>query len=143
MLSKILSVLGGDLIGEVGDLIRQWQDGKISKDELAFKIKTFEAANEQAIRLAQLEINKEEAKHSSLFVSGGRPFIVWVCGIGFAMNFLIGPLLTFLCALAGVPVVFPTIDISGMMPLLLGLLGLGGMRTYEKMKGVARNSLND
>jgi len=94
MLSKILSVLGGDLIGEVGDLIRQWQDGKISKDELAFKIRTFEAANEQAIKIAQIELNKEEAKHKSVFISGWRPFLGWCMALGFAMNFVIGPLLS-------------------------------------------------
>lgn len=143
MLSKILSVLGGDLIGEIGDLISQWQQGKITKEELAFKIKTFEAANEQAIKLAQIEVNKEEAKHKSIYVAGWRPFIGWVCGLGFAMNFLVGPLLTFFCALAGVPVVFPTIDVASFMPVLLGMLGLGAYRTYEKEKGVARKTLSD
>ena len=143
MLSKILSVLGGDLIGEIGDLISQWQQGKITKEELAFKIKTFEAANEQAIKLAQIEVNKEEAKHKSIYVAGWRPFIGWVCGLGFAMNFLVGPLLTFFCALAGVPVVFPTIDVAAFMPVLLGMLGLGAYRTYEKEKGVARKTLSD
>jgi hypothetical protein len=143
MLSKILSVLGGDLIGEVGDLIRQWQDGKISKDELAFKIRTFEAANEQAIKIAQIELNKEEAKHKSVFISGWRPFLGWCMALGFAMNFVIGPLLSFLLASAGVPVGFPVIDVATFMPVLLGMLGLGGFRTFEKTKGVARKSLNE
>ena len=93
------------------------------------------------MRLAQIALNTEEAKHSSLFVSGARPFILWVCGLGFAMNFLIAPIGTFVASLAGYSIVFPQADLSVMMPVLLGLLGLGGMRTFEKLNGVSRNKI--
>lgn len=81
----------------------------------------------------QMEINKVEAASSSLFVSGWRPSIGWVCGAGFAVQFVVGPLAEWGAALAGHPVKFPQMDTGTMMPLLLGMLGLGGLRTAEKL----------
>jgi len=85
----------------------------------------------------QMDINKAEAASSSVFVSGWRPSVGWVCSAGFAVQFVIGPLAEWGAALAGHPVKFPQMDTGTMMPLLLGMLGLGGMRTVEKMQGVA------
>jgi len=81
----------------------------------------------------QMDINKVEAASSSLFVSGWRPSIGWICGAGFAVQFVIGPLAEWGAALAGHPVKFPQMDTGTMMPLLLGMLGLGGLRTAEKL----------
>jgi hypothetical protein len=81
----------------------------------------------------QMEINKVEAASSSIFVSGWRPSIGWVCGAGFAVQFVIGPLAEWGSTLAGHPVKFPQMDTGTMMPLLLGMLGLGGLRTAEKL----------
>ena len=81
----------------------------------------------------QMGINKVEAASSSLFVSGWRPSIGWVCGAGFAVQFVIGPLAEWGAALAGHPVKVPQMDTGTMMPLLLGMLGLGGLRTAEKL----------
>jgi len=81
----------------------------------------------------QMEINKAEAASSSLFVSGWRPSIGWICGAGFAVQFVIGPLAEWGSVLAGHPVKFPQMDTGTMMPLLLGMLGLGGLRTAEKL----------
>ena len=81
----------------------------------------------------QMEINKVEAASSSLFVSGWRPSIGWVCGAGFAVQFVIGPLAEWGSALYGHPVKFPQMDTGTLMPLLLGMLGLGGLRTAEKL----------
>jgi hypothetical protein len=81
----------------------------------------------------QMEINKVEAASSSLFVSGWRPAIGWICGAGFAVQFVIGPLAEWGAALAGHSVKFPQMDTGTMMPLLLGMLGLGGLRTAEKL----------
>ena len=85
----------------------------------------------------QMDINKVEAANPSVFVSGWRPGIGWVCGAGFAVQFVVGPLAEWGSALYGHPVKFPQMDTGTMMPLLLGMLGLGGMRTAEKMQGVA------
>ena len=81
----------------------------------------------------QMDINKVEAASSSVFVSGWRPSIGWVCGAGFAVQFVIGPLAEWGSALYGHPVKFPQMDTGTMMPLLLGMLGLGGLRTAEKL----------
>ena len=81
----------------------------------------------------QMEINKVEAASSSIFVSGWRPSIGWICGAGFAVQFVIGPLAEWGSSLAGHPVKFPQMDTGTMMPLLLGMLGLGGLRTAEKL----------
>ena len=92
---------------------------------------------ELALIAGQMDINKIEAASASVFVSGWRPAIGWICGAGFAVQFVIGPLAEWGSALAGHPVKFPQMDTGTMMPLLLGMLGLGGMRTAEKMQGVA------
>lgn len=85
----------------------------------------------------QLAINATEAASTSTFVSGWRPFIGWVCGCGFSVQFVVGPLGQWVASIFGHPVVFPQLDIGTMMPLLLGMLGLGGLRTAEKINGVA------
>lgn len=85
----------------------------------------------------QLDINKAEAASSSVFTSGWRPFIGWVCGAGCAWNWIGLPVTTFACAYFGHPASVSPADLSEMLPLLLGMLGLGGLRTFEKVKGVA------
>lgn len=86
---------------------------------------------------SQIEVNKEEAKSNSLFVSGWRPFIGWVCGSAFAWVYILQPVLAFFFNAAGHPVTLPHIEFGEMSSVLLGMLGLGGMRSYEKVKGVA------
>ena len=90
------------------------------------------------IDLAQLEVNKVEAASRSVFVAGWRPFIGWTCGAALAYTYVVQPLMIFIMAQTGHLVEMPTLDIAGLMPVLMGILGLGGMRSYEKIKGVAR-----
>jgi len=94
-------------------------------------------SGELAQLAGQMDINKLEATNPSIFVSGWRPAIGWICGAGFGVQFVIGPLAEWGSALYGHPVKFPQMDTGTMMPLLLGMLGLGGMRTAEKIQGVA------
>tara|TARA_R110000868_G_scaffold54001_2_gene169277 strand:- start:2267 stop:2686 length:420 start_codon:yes stop_codon:yes gene_type:complete len=92
----------------------------------------------QATDLAQLEVNKEEAKSSSFFVSGWRPFIGWGCGIAFIYSALIEPICRFVAATIFLyNGSFPVIDSDLTMQVMLGMLGLGAMRSYEKKSGVA------
>jgi hypothetical protein len=84
----------------------------------------------------QLETNKVEAGSQSMFVAGWRPFIGWVCGAGCAWNWIGLPVAKFALAAAGHPLPLNPADLSEMMPLLIGMLGLGGMRTFEKVQGV-------
>lgn len=86
---------------------------------------------------AQNEVNKIEAQSSSLFVAGWRPFIGWICGSGLAIQFIVNPLATFTCATLGHPIQFPLLETGTMIQLLVGMLGLGAMRTYEKLQGVS------
>lgn len=86
----------------------------------------------------QADINLEEAKNSNLFVSGWRSFIGWVCGIAFAYHYILQPLLAFLFAASGHKVDLPVFDMDALVTVLFGMLGLGGLRTFEKVKGVTK-----
>tara|TARA_Y100000310_G_C20582972_1_gene763926 strand:+ start:568 stop:975 length:408 start_codon:yes stop_codon:yes gene_type:complete len=90
------------------------------------------------IDLAQLDINKQEAAHRSVFVAGWRPFIGWVCGFALAYTYVVQPMAMFVLAQTGHLVTLPQVDMALMMPVLMGMLGLGGLRTFEKTKGVAK-----
>ena len=84
----------------------------------------------------QIDINKAEAAHQSLFVAGWRPAIGWVCGAAFAFKFILGPAAVVSMAMAGHPITLPVFDFSEMSTILVAMLGLGGLRTVEKVKGV-------
>ena len=92
----------------------------------------------QNANLAQLEVNKVEATHKSIFVAGWRPFVGWVCGVAMSYHFIIAPLVQFGFALGGIDQDLPEFDFSQLSTVLMGMLGLGGLRTFEKMKGVAK-----
>ena len=85
----------------------------------------------------QIAVNQVEAASPSVFVAGWRPFIGWVCGLAFAYKFVLAPMAAFALAACGHPVVLPVLDFSEMSTVLLGMLGIGGLRTIEKIKGVA------
>lgn len=92
----------------------------------------------------QLAINQKEAEHGSIFVAGWRPAIGWICGVGIAWNFIVQPLIMWVAFLVPEGPDLsnaPRLDISELMTLLFGMLGLGGMRTYEKRLGVARTGV--
>lgn len=90
----------------------------------------------------QLRINEKEAQHGSVFVAGARPFLLWVCGFAFLWQFVLQPLGTWVVIVAGVEVEpLPMLDFGPLMTLTLGMLGLGGLRTYEKRIGVARTDI--
>lgn len=82
---------------------------------------------------AQTRINETEAQHARLFISGWRPFIGWVCGVAFAYHFVLQPLLAFAIANAGGEVRLPAFAMDELSTVLMGLLGLGGLRTLEKI----------
>tara|TARA_R100001163_G_C5025462_1_gene167136 strand:+ start:503 stop:910 length:408 start_codon:yes stop_codon:yes gene_type:complete len=90
------------------------------------------------IDIAQLEINKAEASHKSIFVAGWRPFIGWTCGVALAYSYVLQPILVFILAQSGYLVDLPKVELGEMMPVLMGMLGLGGLRTFEKFKGVSK-----
>jgi len=106
-----------------------------SKAKLEMEARLLEAATAQASQ--QTEINKIEAQHQSLFVSGWRPYIGWVCGMAIAWAFLVAPMLSWLLPVMGVVAVVPPLQTEFLLELVFAMLGLGGLRTFEKLKGVA------
>ena len=126
------------LICPVSSLLEKFIPDKDLRSKLSHEIATMAEKNAHEQIKAQLEINKTEAQHNSLFVSGWRPAVGWTCCLGMAANFLIIPMTNFALALASSNISIPLIDLETMLPVLLGMLGLGGMRSYEKSKGVAR-----
>lgn len=89
------------------------------------------------IAKGQMAINAAEASNGSLFIGGWRPFIGWTCGAAFAYKFVLAPAAAFALTAYGNPIVLPVLDFTEMSTVLLGMLGLGGMRTVEKIKGVS------
>lgn len=116
------------LVSPVSDLLSEFIEDKDKRNEIAYKIAS--QAHEQT--MAQIDVNKTEAAHKSLFVAGWRPAIGWICGLAIANNYLLLPYAQVL----GLAVI--GLDAAELMPLIMGMLGLGGARTYEKMKGVSR-----
>ena len=119
------------LIGPVAGLLDKFIPDKDQAAALAHEIATMSEKHAQELSLAQLSVNKEEAK-GNWFQSSWRPAVAWICVLGMAVNFLISPLLSPL----GIDV--PQADTSVMMPVLMGMLGLGGLRSFEKTKGVTK-----
>lgn len=90
----------------------------------------------------QLKINEKEAEHGSIFVAGWRPAIGWICGSALGWNFIILPVASWGAFIYGIDLEgMPTLDTGELTTILLGMLGLGGLRTYEKRLGVARTDL--
>ena len=119
------------LIGPITGLLGKFVEDKDQKNALAHEIATLAQKEAHKNAAFQLEVNKVEAAHKSLFVAGWRPFIGWCCGLGLLYSVLLSPLLDIWFEM-------PVIDSSILMPTMTGMLGLGALRSYEKVKGVSR-----
>ncbi len=131
--------IADSIIGVAGKVLDKFVEDKDLKTKLDFELrKAYSDAN-----IAQIEVNKEQAKHPSLFVAGARPSIMWICAFGLAWQFVFLPIATWYMAFTGQPVLLPDIASEGLMSLTLALLGLGGMRTFEKKNGTHRNNMKN
>lgn len=119
------------LIAPITGLLDKWIPDADTKQEIAFELATMSERHAQELSVAQIKLNTAEAK-GNWFQSSWRPATGWVCVLGFAVNFLVSPIA------AGFNVVIPQADTSVMMPVLMGLLGLGGMRSFERSKGIGK-----
>ena len=119
------------LIGPVASLLDKFIPDADTKQKLAYDIATLAERQAHEIAIAQIEVNKEEAK-GNWFQAGWRPACAWVCVAGFTVNFLISPLAD------PFGIMVPQADISTMMPVLLGMLGLAGARSFERVKKVGK-----
>lgn len=129
------------LIGKVADKL--WPD-PLERAKQQLRLLELEQAGEfkhldaqlQSMQM-QADVNKVEASHASVFVSGWRPFIGWVCGAALAYQFIGVNLIVWVCRLNHIDLP-PEMDMGDLITVLLGMLGIGGMRTYEKIRGVAK-----
>ena len=119
-----MSLLGA-LVEPVTGLLDKFIEYKDQKAKLAHELATMADKHAQALALAQIKVNQEEAK-GNWFQSSWRPLIGWICGLSLAINYLISPI----CA--GFGILIPQADMAVMMPLLLGMLGIAGMRSVDK-----------
>ena len=122
------------VIGIADKVLGKFIPDKTLRDQLRHEMNmAFHEAN-----LAQVEVNKVEAASQSMFVAGWRPFVGWTCGVALLYHFLLLPLLHFILKASGVEVDLPEFDFSHLSTILMGMLGLGSLRTYEKLRGVSR-----
>jgi len=120
------------LIGPVAGLLDKFIEDKDQTNALAHEISTMAERHAQELAQGQLEVNKVEAAHKSLFVAGWRPAIGWICGLALMYSTILAPIL-------GIWFTVPPVDSSLLTTVLMGMLGLGGLRTIEKTKGVQRD----
>jgi Holin of 3TMs, for gene-transfer release len=129
----LLSLLSNPLTALIDRLVPD----KAANDAAKAQLAQMALAGELQAVAGQIQINLAEAGARSLFVSGWRPFVGWVCGVGLASQFLFRPFVMFGCRLAGRPLDYPSLDMGTLLTLLFGMLGLGAARTVEKVNGVA------
>ena len=125
-----MSILGS-IIGPATQLLDKVIEDKDEKNRIAFELSTLAERHANELAKGQLEVNKVEAASKSLFVAGWRPCIGWVCALGLFYN-------TILSNILGIWVEVPEIDTTLLVPVMMGMLGIGAMRTVEKVKGVSR-----
>ena len=115
------------LVPVASKLLGKFIEDKDTKNKLAHEIATMAEKHGQELALQQIKVNQEEAK-GNWFQSSWRPLIGWICGLSLMINYMISPI----CA--GFGIIIPQADMSVMMPLMFGMLGISGMRSYDKMK---------
>ena len=131
--------LVSSLIGPVTGILDKVIEDKDQKAKLAHELATMADKLSHEQQLAQIEVNKAEAASGSLFKGGWRPFIGWVCGIAFCYHFVVQPLILFVVAIVGITIPdLPEFQMNTLLTVLGGLLGIGGLRTYEKQKGLTK-----
>ena len=129
--------IADSIVGVAGKVLDKFVADKDLKAKLDFELrKAYSDAN-----LAQIDVNKEQAKHPSIFIAGARPSIMWICAFGLGWQFVFLPVAIWYMTISGQPVVLPDIETEGLMSLTLALLGLGGMRTFEKRNNTHRNNM--
>jgi hypothetical protein len=134
MLSLLLSTLN-PIFEDIIDKIVPDKNAA-AKAKASIEAALIEAANKGA--LAQLEVNKVEAVHRSLFVAGWRPAIGWICAIAIGWTYIGAPIITSIAKFKGVELELVAIDLEYLLELIFGMLGLAGMRSWEKSRGISK-----
>jgi hypothetical protein len=124
------------LLGPATQLLDKFVEDKDKKNELAHEIATMAERHAQELAKGQLDINKEEAKHRSIFVSGWRPFVGWTCGAALCYHFILAPLILFGVGISGHTVPpLPEFDMGSLMTVLMGMLALVVSEHLKRQKG--------
>ena len=131
-------MMWGPIISVVSSVLDKVIPDNNAKEKAKADIEKALIDNAAQINLAQAETNKIEANHRSVFIAGWRPFLGWVCGIGFAWIFVLNPILQWGLALYGINAVLPQLQTDVLMELTIALLGLAGLRSWEKAKGLTK-----
>lgn len=127
------------LVGPITGLLDKFIEDKDQKNMLAHEIATMSERHAQETALAQIDVNKAEVASGSSFKGGWRPFIGWTCATAFAYHFVVQPFLVFAFTVYGIEFKgLPAFDMESLMIVMLGMLGLGGLRTFEKHKGITK-----
>ncbi len=127
------------LIGPVSGLLDKFIEDKDQKNALAHEIATLATKQAHEANMGQIEINKAYAQQRFIFVAGWRPFLGWGLATAMIWHFVLAPVTMFGFAYAGMEAPeLPTFDMDSLRTVLLGMLGLGGLRTYEKQKGLTK-----
>ena len=127
------------LIEPVSSLLDKAIPDQDLKRKLSHEIATMSEKHAQELALAQIKVNAAEAASGSLFKGGWRPCIGWICGIAFGYHFVLQPVIIFVVALIGIEIPeLPEFDMGTLLTVLGGMLGIGGLRTYEKQKGLTK-----
>jgi len=128
-----------NLIEPVSNLLDKAIPDQDLKRKLSHEIATMSEKHAQELALAQIKVNAAEAASGSLFKGGWRPCIGWICGIAFGYHFVLQPVIIFVVALIGIEIPeLPKFDMNTLLTVLAGMLGIGGLRTYEKQKGLTK-----
>ncbi|BAQ90426.1 Protein of unknown function (DUF3154) [uncultured Mediterranean phage uvMED] len=118
--------------------VSQILDKFVADKDLKLKLQHELSQELHKANLAQIEVNKTEAQHRSVFVAGWRPFTGWVCASALAYHFIVEPVIIFALSFFEIQLILPTFDMGSLLTVLMGMLGLGGLRTFEKSKGITK-----
>lgn len=136
----------GNIIDGVRDLLGEAIVDKDKKLEIELELAKLAAEGDKQLNevlIAQIDLNKEEAKHGSVFVAGWRPFVGWVGGFSLAYSAILYPFLSWLSRINGYSGDLPVLDNTLLMTIMMGMLGIGAQRSYEKVKGVSTNDFRN
>jgi len=131
-------MMWGPIISVVSSVLDRVIPDKNAKEKAAQEIEKALIENAAQLNLAQAETNKVEASHRSVWVAGWRPCLGWVAALGFAWVFVLQPLIVWMITLYGVDVPLPEFHTDALLELTFAMLGLAGLRTYEKQKGISK-----
>ena len=127
------------LIGPVSKLVGKFIEDKDVKNKLSHDLATLAQRHAQELAKSQIEVNKMEAQSRHWFVASWRPFIGWTCGIALMWHFVLSQFILFFATMFGFSLpALPEFDMGSLMTVLMGMLGLGGLRTFEKYKQISK-----